>query len=518
MSKLARTVILLCLILGTAAAFAGTTYYIDYSSGSDSNNGTSKSTPWKRAPGMKGCTSNCSSTTINPGDQIVLKGGVTWDSATQGWWFQGNGTSGNVVTVGGLDLAWFDVVNCAAAGYPGFCRPVINAGGVAVTIPGVGRKNLQLFLDCHFCRVSNIEFKGMNLTADLSAGYCDAISWCLNSAAHDFEFDQNYCHGWTHNGGLSGNLSSCANGDTGSPSNNSNSTFHDNVCDGSDTTKDTGECLHGGPDVVYGNYCAWAVSCFVGEYLNIHDNYIAHIISSYGGAHENGIEINFAAADSYIYNNVITDVQTGLALWCAPEVGTTCNIYNNLIYKLNTNNIVDLAGALTNPSGSVVMENNTVECGPDTGPSFTCVGGIDPTIQNVALRNNHFITSGSVWSRRGSTPVTESNNIVQTLATANGQGYSSSQTVPFSPTSSSNSTVGAGASLTNSCSGNASALCKDTTLGVGYDGTLHQVIVPNRATSSRSASSAWDVGAYLLGSVTTVRPPQPPTGLMAVVH
>lgn len=32
---------------------SGATYYVDYSTGSDANNGTAKATPWKRAPGMR---------------------------------------------------------------------------------------------------------------------------------------------------------------------------------------------------------------------------------------------------------------------------------------------------------------------------------------------------------------------------------------------------------------------------------------------------------------------------------
>ena len=51
------------------------TYYIDYVSGSDSNSGTSTSTPWKYAPGMYGWTGTA---TVSSGDTIILKGGVTW--------------------------------------------------------------------------------------------------------------------------------------------------------------------------------------------------------------------------------------------------------------------------------------------------------------------------------------------------------------------------------------------------------------------------------------------------------
>ena len=53
MARLARTTMLLFCTFLAGSAFA-TTYYVDYSSGSDSNNGTSKTSPWKNAPGMMG--------------------------------------------------------------------------------------------------------------------------------------------------------------------------------------------------------------------------------------------------------------------------------------------------------------------------------------------------------------------------------------------------------------------------------------------------------------------------------
>src|SRR5581483_4845258 len=56
---------------------SATTYYVA-ASGSDSNNGTSTTTPWLHAPGMSTCTATCASTTIKPGDSIIFHGGDTW--------------------------------------------------------------------------------------------------------------------------------------------------------------------------------------------------------------------------------------------------------------------------------------------------------------------------------------------------------------------------------------------------------------------------------------------------------
>ena len=56
-----------------------TTYYIDFNSGSDSNNGLSENTPWKRAPGMVGFSGFYNH---NYGDHFIFRGGVTWPSST----------------------------------------------------------------------------------------------------------------------------------------------------------------------------------------------------------------------------------------------------------------------------------------------------------------------------------------------------------------------------------------------------------------------------------------------------
>ena len=95
-----------------AGSASATTYYVDYASGADTNNGTAKSTPWKRAPGMVGCANTCSSTTIVAGDHIVLKGGVVWPNAVMTWAFGKSGSAGNYIVIGGTDQTWYDATAC----------------------------------------------------------------------------------------------------------------------------------------------------------------------------------------------------------------------------------------------------------------------------------------------------------------------------------------------------------------------------------------------------------------------
>src|SRR5690348_10733218 len=94
-----------------AAAQAGRTFYIDYAGGSNFNNGTSKSTPWKTHPYMQsgsGCTESGSAPpyTHLAGDQFIFKGGVTWPAACFEMSIPAGGTSG-ASDYYGVDKTWF---------------------------------------------------------------------------------------------------------------------------------------------------------------------------------------------------------------------------------------------------------------------------------------------------------------------------------------------------------------------------------------------------------------------------
>jgi len=58
---------------GTAPGF-----YVDYSSGSDSNPGTNAAAPWQHCPGDPLATGNAASARIGPGTNIFFKGGVAY--------------------------------------------------------------------------------------------------------------------------------------------------------------------------------------------------------------------------------------------------------------------------------------------------------------------------------------------------------------------------------------------------------------------------------------------------------
>jgi len=104
----------LLLILLTLFSFAiiphgiarAATYYVDYSSGNDNNDGLSPSTPWMHAPGDANATGNPAvrgyyHNPLQPGDTVLFKGGVIYRGSItiDGRWE--NGTVGNPITYKG---------------------------------------------------------------------------------------------------------------------------------------------------------------------------------------------------------------------------------------------------------------------------------------------------------------------------------------------------------------------------------------------------------------------------------
>jgi hypothetical protein len=81
-------------------------YYVDYVGGNDSNNGTSKATPWKHSPGDAAATSNANKI-LSAGDTVIFKGGVTYTGTGTGTLITINasGNSGNYITYRGNTVA-----------------------------------------------------------------------------------------------------------------------------------------------------------------------------------------------------------------------------------------------------------------------------------------------------------------------------------------------------------------------------------------------------------------------------
>jgi hypothetical protein len=522
-ARFSRFALFVVTLFFACASFA-TTYYIS-ANGSDSNNGTSKTTPWQHAPGMNGCSANCAAKTPQAGDQFILRGGDVWHWGSGSptgipWSWNWSGTSGGRIYIG-VDQTWFSGSS--------WTRPVMN-GDNPLSTSAVGScaffSGGQFVQNANFVDFDNVEFKGMCWSgadgrgASSCSSGCDYSQLTMNANTHDSTFENLYIHGWTHtpfscsfttqlNGTCDVAMSilndSHSNGDV-------NNRYIGIVIDGSDSDRRSGGCIaYGGYDI-HNSVCRFNSQAFVTNNTRFfHDNLIEFIDESGDGVkHSNGWELNGSNTDLDWYNNVVRHIGTvatiGVNLWFNPA--GTLRAYNNVVYDIHMagGNYWDVAG-----NGPEVIYNNTLEGGPIANNTF------QPPITS---RNNHFIgcTGVSGGCFLSASNVNDANSVFQTESVANAQGYVAANN--FGPTAATNATVGAGTNLTSVGCSTFAGICQDTTLGVGYDSVNHVVIVPGRTPKARPASGAWDAGAYFFGGtpVTGSNPPSPPTGLSAVVH
>ena len=120
-----------------------TCYFVSYSAGADTNNGTSEATPLKYAPYMVGCTSNCVSleSTFGPTNGIIFKGGDVWPSSVFPWIWNNVSGSSYPAAYMGYDPTWNNgtVVSITpqTSGY--------NCSAITVTVGGNATATARFF-------------------------------------------------------------------------------------------------------------------------------------------------------------------------------------------------------------------------------------------------------------------------------------------------------------------------------------------------------------------------------------
>lgn len=516
------TLLISLVFVGNTSA---TTYYIA-SNGADSNNGTSKTTPWAHAPGMTGCTATCASATPLAGDQFILRGGDTWTPSSLPWNWRWSGSSGNGILLG-TDKTW----------YTGgaWSRPIFDGVG---SYPGAtpGGFFLQL-VNSSYVTVDNFEFKGLNWSANLCS---NEDAYIEKSGGTNVTIEHVYFHGWTHSAGI------CEGNDANAiyaGGSDTTSIVLQIVVDGSDTARDSfGGIYGGGIGEISQSYFSYLDNGLNGSCHLIHDSVFYDVgFLSYSGAvsHNNIAESNLdLPGGCIVYNNVMQgpfSTPGGVPVMQVPRSGDTSYAFNNLMMNSGAYGGTALwCGEFFssgNSGGTCTWFNNTLEGGPDSNPTeplFRIGAGLSGTVPAAINEfNNHGLTSGAMNAvspecSRACT-VTQATSLLQTLSTANGQGYTLSKTFSFSPTSG-GATIGVGTNESSLCttisginSVAGSACTQDTTYGVTYNSLSHTVSFPARTPVSRPSTGAWDVGAYqfLSGSQSTVAPP---TSLSATVQ
>src|SRR5208283_1085081 len=185
-------------------------------------------------------------------------------------------------------------------------------------------------------------------------------------------------------------------------------------------------------------------------------------------------------------------------------------VFNNVMVNNVAGNDIDVCQLGTN-CGTHYFFNNSFQFGKDAavGASIT-LGSTSPNtgpLTTIYVLNDHCITSSTTCLNvnAGGNNVTvaaNSNNLAQSVATANGQGYTSSGNA-WQPTAGTGGTVNTGANEQSLCSAilsvnvpAATACTNATGYACSYNTSNHTVSCPALALTPRPTSASWNIGAY----------------------
>jgi hypothetical protein len=501
------------LLAGQGSANAAT-YYIDYVAGSDANDGLATGRPWKAHPYMA-CRSG-GTYTHAAGDRFIFKGGVEWPRTCFEMTIGASGTAGSPDYYG-ADKSWYS----GAA----WSKPIFNGQRARLArgdnIIGLG--------DRSHVRIDNIDVRGQrtfsNANQSASIHYnCATNVTMSNLWVHDWSVDPAVTQD-NGQGGIYGHISGC------SPATVWVEYSEISNAEWTGSGRQSGAAIRGGN-------CRFCVIHDANTGIlhgTMHDTRMYNIANSGNYSFDSSFHTNSLYIDNWagvgvdpgttpalIYNNYIYNVGSGSgAIYPNARFSpnTTIYIYNNVVANVTWLGAVNIDtycyGCSAGSVGKVYIWNNTFQVGSN-GNGFkdvrvTPTGASRPPLNTLVMQNNHSINDNGFWGGGDTLSLTNNNNVSMTNAQASGAGFTSSQPFAYSPTKSGDPTVGVGLNLSARCA-ELSGLCSDTT----YGSLLASGIVqwPARAAKARSASSAWDAGAYLYSSSgTTMGPPPPPVGL-----
>ncbi|NLF30143.1 MAG: hypothetical protein GX591_04550 [Planctomycetes bacterium] len=433
----------------------GATYYIDYANGSDSNNGTSRTTAWKKAPGMAGFGGTYYHVA---GDSFIFKGGVTWPSDCYPWVINYGGTSGEVRDYYGVDKTWYDG--------DAWTRPVLDNESVPTVI--------LVTVNANYVTLDNFEVINFywNLwSCNAERGYPRAAIFYVGYMKKHNYITNCYVHDWTHSDepGLVDRMQICVQ-NAGGPH-----MIEGCVFDGSNDG-------HGGTSGMATYSWHIARNCIVRNMSNgillaageVSNCDIGPINGSFDPlTHENAIEAVWIGRLD-IFNNRIHDVRDGIVIMGKGSPENYYRIYNNLFYGTLSQSPISLDPR--GGSGVAEIYNNTMVTAwagaVIHNPGIP--GSVAPWV--VTARNNHVISPGP--KLMNSAVTVESNNLLQMTSVAAAAGYVADNL--YRPTSADSPTVNAGTD-------NVNGLFSNDLLDV-----------------SRPQDGTWDIGCYEYAAVPAV--------------
>ena len=492
------------------------TFYISYTEGNESNDGTSEATPWRRAPGMQGCEKECAAYGHRAGDHFIFEGGVTWPHAVlplappEGR--EGSGEVGNP-DVYGVKESWY-----AGASYK---APIFDAESAQVkasSCPGRERCeeiNAQINISHDdYITIEGLHLIGfMNPITHLGFYNCAVVfAGSRKEAAYESDWhvtidkvminefplgDHLNVNGFEPNqeseaarcSGVMGHYPSSA----GEPE--GESLIENSVIEGAPG----GSFFEGEefiPNVTGSKFARLNNMIFPGPGggtiagNRLEDcGYPAFPEKYEGDEHGNMIEVigsSTVAKPFYIHDNVFYGMGNHGGANCEPSflgLGTTY-LWNN-VYTHNQSNPIDTEG----PESKNYIFNNSIE-GSGEGNGYCVQSGHGDEDEADVIKNNLCVTRQSTAGNPGNghtlraKVLTENHNTVIESGKLAADHYASNEAAyAFAPTSAGGTGVGKGESLTSLCSATIT-LCADTS----YAGARSPVERPN--------PGSWDTGAY----------------------
>ena len=531
MKRFIRTSVLalLAALLAAGSAFA-TTYYVA-ANGSDSNNGTSKSTPWAHLPGMPTATGTVGSYSAVPGDTFILRGCDVWFNSPGTSNFplvlNSGGSSGNPVTIT-VDQTWYNTANCPSA----WNRPVFDGhtsstsstptqigGTLSGCVPGYG--NDFVVINASYITMNWIEMRNLYYANDAENSCYGGNAWFQINSADYITVTNGYEHAWSM-----GTYSANTVNDTDELVfiNDTPACPHClltyNVSNNCATTSGSGTQPGGALSFTNVKYSVF--KCMSNAYKPTLAGEFGYNEITLNGespdptVHANCIESVGANGNGgvyYIHDNRIHDNYDCEELQVG-NGGETDYVWNNIFYNQTSSSHGPEVPQAETPVAMYFWNNIVVDwggCISDAGHGYSWSGAFYSQ-NNLCIDSSGSNASGSPTA----SPTTISNNIGLTDTQATGDGYTNSQGFVYSPTSSSSPTVGTGANLTSLWPAgfspqDSSIICTQQTVNtvvrVVCTGTPH----------ARPANGPWDVGAYQFSSV--VQPPlAPPTNMKVVIN
>jgi hypothetical protein len=537
------------------ASHTCTTCYVS-PTGDDAQSGATKALAWQHAPGMPAATANAASQVPVAGDSIIFEGGGVWHLGDSGqvpyvgacagnlcWNWQWSGDSGKPIYIG-VDLTWFTGTS--------FTRPIFNGDNLVTTsrpascnVKDFSPFNALMFGASNHIRIDNFEL----------VGFCNGASGNVNAGMIGFGgtdaiIENSYFHGYTITTATTDDeyvaIHGVGNSNRGDLTNqclfnvfdNSDGTFGDYGTFPS-TGRATMEAIQTACTVVGYSVFNRVSNGEVGPGSIIHDSLFTNMydpsrcVGCGIGPHGNIWNVDndglFPLGPQAFYNNVMFNINEGVGVWF--QQNPVGYYFNNISWNIsNYPNCLVIGGSNPSsglPATTMYVYNNTWDSPCQV--KGNAPGGTDPS-QNgpVHFSNNHLIGFGVTTFASANDAlyvcgsgatcdwIDDGNELFQTEATANAQGYTQGDF--YAPPNSSGSTVNAGLNHSSQCStfSSDSALCSQigSVKEVAGKGGM-AAFAPAFSPVARGAT--WDIGAHEFADGGSTLP-SPPVGVVATVR